>query len=207
MYRKITGNIDRDVLHHDLERYRHRAIERGATDAKIITTDKIYIDERVRMKCINPRCDNYGFCANCPPHVPDLEFVRMVVGLFSYALFFTIDIPGTALDEDNRKTALQVSRLVSEIESQAYYDGHYLAVGFCGAACRGTLCPGHQECLALKPGETCRFSFKARPTMHGVGMDVFKMAAEAGWDIYPVGMSTKPDDVPSVSNLGLILIY
>ena len=48
MVRKILVSVPDEVLQKDLEKYRQRAIELGATDAKIITTDKILIDERVR---------------------------------------------------------------------------------------------------------------------------------------------------------------
>jgi hypothetical protein len=38
-------------------------------------------------------------------------------------------------------------------------------------------------------------------------MDAFTMAAKVGWEIYPVGRSTSPEDVPYGSLLGLVLIY
>jgi hypothetical protein len=58
--RKIVEKIPDDVLQADLKKYRERVLELGATDAKIITTDMILIDERVLGKCINPPCTNYG---------------------------------------------------------------------------------------------------------------------------------------------------
>ena len=36
---------------------------------------------------------------------------------------------------------------------------------------------------------------KSRPSMEAVGIDVYKMAAQAGWDIYPIG-SERPEDMP-----------
>jgi hypothetical protein len=38
-------------------------------------------------------------------------------------------------------------------------------------------------------------------------MDAFTMATKVGWDIYPIGLSTSPEDVPYGSLLGLVLIY
>ena len=52
MVRKIVEKVPDELLQQDLEKYRRRALEIGATDAKIITTDIILIDERVRAKCI-----------------------------------------------------------------------------------------------------------------------------------------------------------
>jgi hypothetical protein len=43
--------------------------------------------------------------------------------------------------------------------------------------------------------------------MHGVGMDVFTMAARAGWSIYPIGKSTDPEQIPFGLEMGLVLIH
>ena len=59
MVRKIVEKLPDDVLQRDLEKYRQRALELGAADAKIITTDIIALDERVRAKCTWPRCRGY----------------------------------------------------------------------------------------------------------------------------------------------------
>lgn len=67
MVSRIVERVADDVLKQDLEKYRQRALEFGATDAKIITADMVIIDDRVRAKCIYPLCDNYGSNANCPP--------------------------------------------------------------------------------------------------------------------------------------------
>jgi hypothetical protein len=42
--------------------------------------------------------------------------------------------------------------------------------------------------------------------MEGMGMNVYTMAAKAGWDIYPIGQRTKPEDVPCGHRFGLVLI-
>ena len=87
MVRKITDNIPNKRLRKDLEKLRQRAVEIGATDAKIITADMVIIDERVRAKCIYPKCEYYGTSAHCPPHAMDLEQVRKIVNSFRYAIF------------------------------------------------------------------------------------------------------------------------
>lgn len=45
MVRKIVARISDEVLHEALEKYRWRALALGATDARVITTDMILIDE------------------------------------------------------------------------------------------------------------------------------------------------------------------
>ena len=82
MVRKIVESVPDEQLHKDLEKYRQRAIELGATDAKIITTDMVVIDERVLAKCRYPKCRYYGTNANCPPYGMDLELVRKIVNNF-----------------------------------------------------------------------------------------------------------------------------
>ena len=49
---KIVEKVPDKVLQQDLEKYRQRALGPGATDAKIITTDIVVIDDRVRLKLI-----------------------------------------------------------------------------------------------------------------------------------------------------------
>ena len=39
----------------------------------------IIIDERVRAKCLYPKCMSYGTNAHCPPHAMDLQDVRRLV--------------------------------------------------------------------------------------------------------------------------------
>ena len=55
--RKILKDIPISRIEQDLERYRNMAIEIGASDAVIISSHDIIIDERVRAKCIYPKCD------------------------------------------------------------------------------------------------------------------------------------------------------
>jgi len=94
--------------------------------------------------------------------------------------------------------------LVSALESLAFYDGHYLAVGFAAGSCKSTYCY-KAECAVLK-GERCRNELRSRPSMEAVGIDAYRLAAEAGWDIYPIGSDCSPQDVPGGTLLGLVLV-
>ncbi|MFC1913141.1 DUF2284 domain-containing protein, partial [Chloroflexota bacterium] len=67
MAHKVIEQVPEDRLQEDLEKYRRRAIELGATDTRIIPADSLIIDERVRAKCEYPKCKRYGMNANCPP--------------------------------------------------------------------------------------------------------------------------------------------
>jgi predicted metal-binding protein len=206
MVRKIVEHVPDDVLQEDLERYRRKAIDLGAMDPKTISTSEVVIDERVRAKCMYPRCDTYGTCANCPPYIWDLDGSRRLVDLFHHAVFFKVEAPFDEDLEALREADLLNYRIVSAIEADAFYDGHYLAVGFGGQSCRSGLC-SNKECAALIPGQECRNPTKSRPNMHSMGMDVCKMATRQGWEMYPVGVSTRAGDVPGLTSLGIVFIH
>jgi predicted metal-binding protein len=213
MVRKIVEKIPDEVLQQDLERYRRRALELGATDAKIITTDMILIDDRVLGKCTYPRCPFYGTNVNCPPYAMDLALVRRVVNNFRYAIFNMLKVPSKELagPEAREKrlsvpSAIKNHKIVARIEAEAFYDGYHLALAFAGGPCKNIFCP-NTECSALVSGQSCKHFPMARSSMEAVGMDTFTMAAKVGWDIYPIGRSLPPSEVPHGTRLGLVLIY
>ena len=208
---KIHVISEEEVLS-DLERYREMALSLGAADAKIITTDQIIIDVRVRMKCLFPICDKYGTNPHCPPHVGDLDQTKDLVKRYKYALFIMFRVPSSeltglnAIEKNTSKiSALKLNEMVSKIESAAFYDGYHLAMGF-STGCKGMFCQD-QNCSALIPGQSCRHPLKARAGIDALGMDAYTMAANMGWDIYPCGKDANPDDVPHGTRLGLVLIH
>jgi predicted metal-binding protein len=210
--RKIVEKVPDEVLQQDLETYRQRALEIGATDAKIITTDMVVIDERVRAKCIHPKCEWYGTNIHCPPHAMALEDTRKLVNNFHYAIFIQQKLPTETLagrrtpeqyQQYLRDTKTQLD-ILARVESEAFYDGYYLAVAFGGGPCKRFFCPD-DECAALIPGQACRHPLYARASMEGVGMDAYLMATKVGWDIYPLGRSASP--APYGTRLGIVFIY
>jgi len=212
MVRKVPVEVPDDVLQQDLEKYRQLAIEIGTTDAKIITTDMVVIDERVRAKCLVPLCGSLGKNFNCPPHAMDLDMVRKVVNGFRYAVFYMIRVPSAELtgpDFKAKKTgapsAMKNWEVSGKVEAAAFFDGYYLAMGFAGGPCEPYLC-ANQEC-SVPLGRGCRQPYVARPSMEGVGMDAFKMAARVGWEVYPISRNIPPEEVPHGTKLGLVLIY
>jgi predicted metal-binding protein len=208
---KITVDMNEARLPEDLERYRRKALELGATQAVIVKAEDIPVDERVTLKCRIPRCFGYGASAHCPPNALKPEELREILQKYHWAVFFIMDVPPEVIVRDKatikeRVAAYQlVFKIVSEIESQAFYDGHYLAFGFAAGSCRHTYCGQQENCQAME-GKRCRFSLRARPSMEAVGIDVYKMAARAGWDIYPIGSNAKPGDQPKGTLAGIIIV-
>ena len=209
--KKINLEINESKIKEELEEYKRKSIELGASRAKIIGTDKIQVDDRVILKCQIPRCFGYGVGAHCPPNTLKPAELRKHLENYSWAIFFTIDVPPEVIIRDKATIKERVDvyqkvyKIVSDIESAAFYDGHYLAFGFAAGSCRHTFCGLEDNCLAME-GKRCRFSLRARPSMEAVGIDVYKMISQSGWDIYPIASNAKAEEVPKGTLAGIIII-
>jgi predicted metal-binding protein len=210
-------------IREDMEKYRQMALDMGMTDAKAIPAERVYVDTRVRFKCMIPKCPSYGSCATCPPHGYETAQIRELVSAFRFALLMKLNIDSSnitgdgllAIDKEGNivptKPMLQllkgyrkVADVVTNIESEAFYDGHYLALAFSAGSCKAHYC-NFLECQVLK-GMPCRFPLKSRPSMESSSMDVYRMAAEAGWEIFPIGSDCNPAHVPHGTLVGLVLV-
>jgi len=212
MVQKIVDVVTEEHLKQDLEKYRKRAIELGATDAKIIPAKMTVLDERVVAKCNYPKCPSYGTNINCPPHAMSVDEARKVINNFRYGVLVKIEVPPediTVKEASVKKTVSPYSRklaeIVAKIESEAFHNGYHLAIAFAGGTCKQLLCPDI-DCQALLPGKGCPHRLKARSAMEAVGIDVYKTVTKAGWDIYPIGDSTSPNDIPLGLRVGIVYI-
>lgn len=212
MSRFPVGSISEEQLQKDLEKYRQQAVDMGATDARVITADAVVIDERVLAKCTYPRCPGYGTNVNCPPYAMSPEEIRKVLKNFRYGILVKMEIPpnevagAEAIEKSLTLPYMKkVTEIIAKIEAQAFYDGHYLALGFSSGRCKVMFCPDN-DCQALVPGQSCPHYLKARSSMEAVGIDCFATATKAGWDIYPIGQKTTPEEIPYGQRMGLVLI-
>lgn len=209
--KRINNKNDEKKLKESLEKYKEKTLELGATRAVIVQAGDIPVNELVTIKCQVPRCFGYGTCAHCPPHTLKPAELKEYLKKFNWAIFFTLDVPSEVIIRDKATIKeriaayLEIYRIVSEIESLAFYDGYYFAVGFGAGSCKHTFCSLQESCAALD-GKKCRFPLRARPSMEAVGIDVFKMAADAGWEIYPIGSSAKAIDVPKGTLAGIVIV-
>jgi predicted metal-binding protein len=208
---RITMDRQAAKLPKDLDKYCQKALELGATKAKIVPVQDIVVDDRVPLKCQIPRCFGYGAGAHCPPNTLKPQELRDILKLYEWAILFIKEVPPEVIVRDKatikeRVAAYQAMfKIVSELESMAFYDGHYLAFGFGAGSCRHTFCGQQDSCQAME-GKRCRFSLLARPSMEAVGMDVYKMVTQAGWDIYPIGSGAKPGDIPKGTLTGIVIV-
>ena len=209
--RLISLHVPLETLKRDLENFRQKALELGASLAEVIPADWVEIDERVRLKCSVPLCPYYGKSIYCPPHGPSIELMRNAIACYSYAILFSVTvIPAEEFSDRSkeRETAAKWARKCLEItgrlETFAFGNGYSLATGFSQYSCLPVLC-GQERCLVLEGGK-CPYPLKARPSMEGVGMDVFRLVTMAGWEIYPIYRSVDPREVPRASSVGIVFI-
>ncbi len=208
---RIRVDMNAGRLREDLERYRLKALELGATQAAAIKAADIPVDERVTLKCQIPRCFGYGAGAQCPPNTLKPAELREILKKYSWAVIFTLDVDPEVIVRDKATTkerlaAFQkVYKLVGEVESLAFYDGHYLAFGLGAGGCRHIFCSQQEGCQAMD-GQRCRFSLISRPSMEAVGIDVYQLVARQGWDIYPIGSGAKPGEMPKGVLTGLVIV-
>ncbi len=210
---RVTVTVNKEKCDLDVQRYKERAVQLGAAKATIVDASEIPVEARVTLKCQVPRCISYGVSAHCPPNTLKPEELQDMLNQYHKAIFFIKDLPAAIMGANSEETwkalmaeYLDIYRIVSEIESQAFYDGHFLAVGFAAGSCRHTLCLAHETCAAME-GKSCRHYFKARPSMEAVGINVFQMVAAAGWDIYPIGSDAKLDGIPKGTLAGIVIVY
>lgn len=208
---KIRLDKTDDEIKQDLDRYREKAIDMGASQATIVSTANIPVDDRVPLKCQIPRCFGYGTGAHCPPNTLKPDALRQYLKDYEWAVFFIkevepeIIVRERATIKERIDAYLTVFDIVNEIESMAFHDGHYMAFGLGAGSCRHSLCSRQKTCAALE-GNRCRHALKARPSMEAVGIDVYQMVTRAGWDIYPIGSSITPDQIPKGTLAGIVIV-
>src|ERR1035437_4741154 len=130
-FSKISLDKDQGKIARDLQTYQNKALELGATKAKIIRADEIIVDERVTLKCQVPRCFGYGTGANCPPNTIKPSELRDILAKYQWAILFVKEVPAFVIVGDKvtikERVAVyqEVYKIVGEIESMPFYDGHY----------------------------------------------------------------------------------
>lgn len=164
----------------------------GATETKIVDTEGIIVDKRVRLKCAIPICADYGRHLLCPPNVISVDEFSGIVRLYRKAIILQIEADVDSVDKSKRhldrdvcrtlerstravKWERKLHKLVNQMETIAFKQGFYLAAGLIGGNCH--LC---RECVVPQSGELCRHPFEARPSMEAMGIDVVKTCKRAG---------------------------
>ena len=171
----------------------------GATNAIPMNARDVVVDERVRLKCLVPPCDDYGLNLMCPPYVMSVQEFREVLSKYTWGVLIQIEalIPsdmkneiaqanGVATLYGSKKFVniykrifgpirLKLHRIVNKVEAKANMLGYRFATGLKAGPCG--LCP---ECAVKNSEKICRHPYQSRPSMEAVGIDVFETAENAG---------------------------
>lgn len=154
------------------------AIEKGATSAKVIPIDNISVENWVIQKC-EFGCIQYGKKYTCPPYVQPPNETRNRLKEYDKALILKFG------DLKDRMEWRGIQKLMAELEREAFLSGLYKAFAYVGGACR--LC---DNCTADQVQSPTLFDKRrcvnikiARPSMEGVGIDVYQTAKNSGYDL------------------------
>jgi predicted metal-binding protein len=194
-------------MENDMKKLCDLALDSGGTAASCFEAKDVVIDERTRLKCIVPVCDDYGVNLMCPPNVMSVAEFASILSRYDVTILIQVGIAvpekvknmiengdenlselyNNKVFSDNYRQTLTKARkllheIVNKVESAAFSMGYNFAAGLIGGSCR--LCG---NCVKAGSGEPCRHPFLARPSMEAMGIDVARTAVNAGlpFDIPP----------------------
>lgn len=198
---------------------RKMALKHGAAEAKVISADKVVVENRIVLKC-KVGCPNYGKTLTCPPYTPTAEEFRKIVSEYRYALFMKFESKAKAdakivqylskaendptIPEDVKGKVqefwaawkadkLKMLSAVHTLEKTAMNKGYPLAVGLVSGYCQ--LC---EKCTLDRAN--CVYPTQARYSEEAVGVNVQATAKNAG-------IKAKFPFDKNPSSFALILIY
>ena len=178
----------------------------GASDATVIPASLIRIEDQLARLCVEPRCENFGASANCPPHVSGPDGFRELLELYKQALVFKLEVPSPVLFSPLERPEVfgLLQEIAAAVEQAAVKLGLSRSRAFAGNCCKILFCANHPHCRVLHEGGKCRNPHLARPSMSGFGINVSLLMQSAGWPLK--AQSGKTIDTSVGTLCGLILI-
>jgi predicted metal-binding protein len=178
-----------------LEDLKKFAMDLGAADARIISTNDVVVENRVVLKC-KYWCSQYGMNWSCPPRVPSVEEFRSILKEYEYAMVArfqsSAEVSAKAADLLTSREALGVRRGMKDLENFygvwgedkrkanaallklekfAFTKGFPFALGLRAGSCN--LCP---KCDVTKP---CVHPEMLRFSPESVGVNLIKTLKNA----------------------------
>ena len=156
----------------------------GASDAAVVSVSDISVEEALADLCRDPRCENFGLSAGCPPNVSGPSGFRELLKTAEEVVVFKIDVPWEILFSNERRDIFRLlHEVAANIEQAAVERGYTDSKAFAGGSCKQIFCYHHPLCRVLENGEPCRNSRIARPSMSGFGINVSTLMKAAGWTL------------------------
>lgn len=180
------------------------ALDMGANQAVAVPVQQISVEDELAALCKN--CDVYGQSAKCPPFGMKPEEFRAALRNCEFALFFKIDVPIKILMTDARyEISRKIHRIAAGLEQAARENGYTDAAGFGAGSCKPVFCGTDETCPALLSGGSCCQPDLSRPSLSGVGVNVFKLSEYAGWPMDRITKNTDADDEKNGMMAGLVI--
>lgn len=168
------------------EPYMQLAYDNSINDAVVIKTSEVFTAPWVRMKC-QFGCAGYGETLCCPPNTPTPDEMRRILDSYSHGLLLHVHWT------KSYKMVNRFNDTIVDLERAIFLDGYYKAWALGSGPC--------DRCENCNISGTCLHADRARPSMEGCGIDVFKTAREQGLPINVVRNHSDERDI-----YGLVLI-
>lgn len=183
------------------------ALGLGVFDAKTVPARKLSVEARFAEYCARQPCPGFGKSLNCPPHARHPEQFETVLYQYQTALAFKFDVPTHVLLSESRLEMFKKLHLCAAgLEQKALDLGFSKAHGLAAGSCWQIFCAGRGDCPALEGQGKCRFPDMARPSLSGLGVNVFQLCADVGWPINRIGKDADPEETPMGLLAGLVLL-
>jgi predicted metal-binding protein len=170
-------------MNKDFDQLIDLAISLGASEAHILSSDELVINDQLARKCIEPKCENYGLSYSCPPYVEGPESFRELIKTHPRALVIRLVIPSSMLlSSEWLDLGRVLHELVATVELEGRKIGYARSSGFAGGSCKELFCQDHLSCQRIEEKGPCRHPELARPSMSGFGIDVFQLVESCDWE-------------------------
>lgn len=173
-----SSNVRKLKTHTTNQELTDTAISLGCVKAKIILTKTISLGSWNKMQC-QYGCPYYGKRFTCPPAAPTVDEMSQILLDYHKAILVQTE------------HANQIREIVVTLEENFKQKGFHKAFAFSATPC--DLC----ETCTLDTG--CQYPGKARPTLHGCGIDVAQTTCNNGWN---ATKQSCPESMP----VGMVLI-
>ncbi len=191
----------------NFEKLVHLAVSMGASNARVISSREISVEDELAKLCKEPRCGYYGLSPSCPPHVSGPSGFRRLQETIKYALVVRIIFPSCVLHSDERREVLKLlHEIVACVEQEAIGMGYVNSKAFSGGSCKDIFCHNYAECRRLSGDGECRYPKHARPSMSGFGINVFRLMKSCGWPVKINTGKVRSDSEPMTWVAGLVMI-
>jgi predicted metal-binding protein len=145
----------------------------GFTDYKWLVPQKdIFVAQWVRFHCLFG-CNDYGKIGSCPPAVPPIDECRKMIYEYEKALILHFPIQSQPKDEK-----LHMMKDLLALEREIFLAGYYKVFLMPHSSC--CFC---ENCVAEGTRIKCIHNAVSRPSPDAMGIDIFRTARNAGYNV------------------------